>query len=56
MAKLKSTRTTGLDRCKEHPSMGAMASLQAPRRMLPASMGLQIPTLGKAKSPEPRSP
>lgn len=52
-----STRTTGLDGCKEQPSAGARAPLQAPSRMLPASTGLQIPTLGKAKkSPELPSP
>lgn len=43
------TRTTRLDGCKEHPSAGAREPLQAPSRMLSASTGLQIPTLGKAK-------
>lgn len=46
----QSTRTTVLDGCKEHPSVEARASLQVPRGMLPASTGLQIPTLGKTKT------
>lgn len=50
-----SIRTTRLDGCKDHPSAGARAPLQAPSRMLPASTGLQIPTLGKAKK-KPRAP
>lgn len=51
-----STRTPGLDGCKQHPIVGARASVQAPSGMSSASTGLQTAASGKAKSWEQKGP